>query len=153
MAFRVSVDLAARRITLNPEAHPHPPLRVKEDIYSDLKEMWVADENGEGRFTFPLRTTGGDDISDTLKVGAYFFLRNDLGWRIRPHSPDGAAVHEVTIFGNLYPEDSDLPLFVPMIGSGTVLVRVETSSLTQVVTVGGAEANVNVVKIAGEASS
>ena len=151
MAFRVSVDLAARRIKLMPEAHPHPPLRVLEDVYSDLKEMWLANENGEAKFFFPIRTTGGDDISPTLKVGAYFFLRNDLGWRFQPHGTvDAYGVHEIVLLGNLYPQDAALPMMIPAAG-GTVFVRVESSSLTQVVTP-AAEVDANLVKIAGEAA-
>lgn len=154
MAFRVSVDLAARRIRLLPEGHPHPPLRVREDLYSDLKEMWRANVNGEAKFAFPFDTTGGDPISATLNVGAYFFLRNDLGWRIQPHGDAyGAEVHEVVFLGNLYPKDEGLPLFVPAPGGATVFARVESSSLTQVVQVGGSgPQEANVVQIDGQAA-
>lgn len=102
---------------------------VQVDLYSDAKEDWLANPSFR-KFTFPFRVIGGDDLGGGVKAGAYYFLRNDLGWRIRPYEAD----HELTITGNLYPNDIGLPVFVPTLGAYNVATRLSTSSLTQQVT-------------------
>jgi hypothetical protein len=97
-------------------------------LYSDLKEDWIANlpSNSLG-FEFPFRTVGGDPIGSGLNVGSYFFLRNDLGWRLRADEVN----HQLMISGNLYPENISLPMFVPTIGSYVVTLILERSQLTQ----------------------
>ena len=124
MAQKVTVDLADKHIVVNPGV---TSLDAEIDLYSDLKEDWVANANGEFAFEFPIRTIGGDPIGGGLEAGAFFFLRNDLGWRIQPQETD----HELTILGNLYGEDVGLPLFDATEGPFTVMIRLQTSSLTQ----------------------
>lgn len=101
-------------------------LDVGVDLYSDGKEDWRADAT-LNRLIFPFRTIGGDPIGGGVSVGAYFFLRNDLGWRIRPYEAD----HELTLVGNLFAESALLPIVVPTLGDFTVAIRLLTSSLTQ----------------------
>lgn len=101
-------------------------LDAQVDLYSDAKEDWKSDPV-LNRLRFPFRTIGGDDLGGGLTAGAYFFLANDLGWRLRPDEAD----HELTIDGNLYPEDTGQAIIVPTVGAYTVLVRLQTSSLTQ----------------------
>ena len=124
MPAKLTVNLGARLIILNPDV---TELDAQVDFYSDLKEFWLASTNGEIAVEFPFRTIGGDPIGGGLKAGAFFFLRNDLGWRIRPQE----ANHELTINGNLYPEDANLPMFVPTVGNYTVTIGLNRSSLTQ----------------------
>ena len=97
------------------------------DLYSDAKEDWrrAATLN---RFTFPFEVFGGNDLGNSLAAGAFFILRNDLGWRIRPFEAD----HEVTVLKNLYPKEPAQPIFVPTLGDFTVAVQLERSSLTLV---------------------
>ena len=97
------------------------------DLYSDAKEDWLADPVLRRKFVIPFRVIGGDDLGGGLDAGAYFFLRNDLGWRIRPYEAD----HSLTITGNLYAQDVNLPITVPTLGGFTVSFRLTTSSLTQ----------------------
>lgn len=104
-------------------------LDVLIDLYSDAKEDWLADPVLLRKFNIPFRVIGGDPLGGNITAGAYFFLRNDLGWRIRPYESD----QELTITGNLYPQDTALPIFVPTIGNFTASVRLSTSSLTQAV--------------------
>lgn len=124
MAQKVTVDLASKLVIAKAGV---TSLAVGVDLYSDLKEDWVANAGGELAFEFPIRTIGGDPIGGGLNAGAFFFLRNDLGWRIRPDEVD----HELRIAGNLYGEDAALPVFVPTVGDFTVTVMLERSSLTQ----------------------
>jgi hypothetical protein len=101
-------------------------LDVQADLYSDAKEDWLSNTFFRN-FTLPFRVIGGDDLGGGVKAGAYYFLRNDLGWKIRPYEAD----HELIITGNLYPNDIALPIFVPTLGDFTVSTRLSTSSLTQ----------------------
>ena len=124
MAVKVTVDLSSKLIIINSGI---TGLNAEVDLYSDLKADWIANTNGELGFEFPFRTAGGDTLPGGLEAGAFFFLRNDLGWRIRPYEVD----HELTITGNLYPESVSLPVIVPTVNGSTVVVVWERSSLTQ----------------------
>ena len=105
-----------------------------KDVYSWWKQ-WVI---GEG-YGYPshnanwlpaFSTTGGDPVSATTSVSAYFFLIN--GWRIRSWEGD----HFLRIIGNLYAEGGvDSPI-VPTLGDYNVLVRSEVSPQSQTVTTG-----------------
>lgn len=107
------------------------PLDVRVDLYSDGKEDWKSDPT-LNKLIFPFRTIGGDALGGALLAGAYFFLRNDLGWRIRPYESD----HDLVIVGNLFAEDPETPIFVPVLGDYTVTIRLVTSSLTQLAETG-----------------
>ncbi len=100
------------------------------DMYSRWKE-WVLE--GNSQYSTAFRSVAGDPISDTQNIAPYYFLNTVDGWRIRPFESD----YELIITGNLYSEDSDLPLFVPTIGNFTVTVIIERSSAAIAVTVGG----------------
>lgn len=123
MAGKVTFDASNRLIIVQSGI---TELDVKADLYSDAKEDWKTDAV-LNRLRFPFRTVGGDPLGGGITAGAYFFLQNDNGWRLRPQEAD----HELTLVGNLYPEDSAQAVVVPTLGAFTVLVRLETSSLTQ----------------------
>ena len=89
---------------------------VEQDLYSDWKEFFKTGDNS--KFPLAFRTTGGDPLTGSLDLGAYFFLRNDSGWRIRPAEEDAT----ITFVGNLAAEDNTLPLVIPTIGAFTVLI-------------------------------
>jgi hypothetical protein len=97
------------------------------DLYSDAKEDWQTE--AYQRFEFPFTTIGGNDLGGGLEAGDYYFLRTDLGWRIRPYEGD----HYLTITGNLYPIDANDDLLVPTSTAATVAVVLERSQLTQTV--------------------
>jgi len=128
MGAHATFDPVAKLITLAtaPDVNNEVSLDVLIDLYSDAKEDWLANPFFRG-FALPFRTIGGDDLGGGLDAGAYFFLRNDLGWRIRPYE----ASHDLTITGNLYANDVNLPISVPTLGPYTVSFRLTTSSLTQ----------------------
>lgn len=97
------------------------------DLYSRWVEWLLTDDNS--KYLFAFRTIGGDPLPGGLTFGTGIFLQNQNGWRIRPQEAD----HELIITGNLYPEDSLLPMFVPTLGEYTVSIYVERSAQTQVI--------------------
>lgn len=77
---------------------------IQTDIYSDWKVALKAGTN----FAPPaFDTTAGDSLPTGVLTGVYF-LRNDLGWRIRSTDED----QEITINGNLYPRDSSITKYI-----------------------------------------
>ena len=97
------------------------------DLYSDAKEDWQAE--AFQKFEFPFTTIGGNDLGGGLEAGDYYFLRTDLGWRIRPYEAD----HTLTLTGNLYPIDSNDDILVATSTGATVAAILERSQLTQTV--------------------
>lgn len=86
------------------------------DLYSDWKDWVLLSDNI--KYPPAFRVVGGDALTPGIDAGAYFFLRNDYGWRIKPHESD----HTVYLTGNLTPQDSSLPIMIPTTGGYTVLV-------------------------------
>lgn len=86
------------------------------DVYSDWKR-WVADGTNS-KYPPAFRTIGGDPLSTVVNAGAYFFLRNDLGWRLKPPEED------ITIFvsGNLALEDLASPGLIATTGAFSTAV-------------------------------
>lgn len=101
---------------------------VVDDIYSEAKRLWLADET-LSRMIFPFRPLGGDPLGGTLLLGKYVFIRNDLGWHIHPYD----ANHQLVVEGNLYQQDPDgRVIFEPFTVGKTINVIQERSSLTQI---------------------
>lgn len=86
------------------------------DIYSEWKRWVVQGTNSKYRPAF--RTIGGDPLSAIINAGAYYFLRNDFGWRVKPPEEN------ITIYltGNLAVEDTALPAFNSTDGAFTAAV-------------------------------
>lgn len=86
------------------------------DIYSAWKQWMLAGDNS--KYLPAFRTVGGDPLSSIINAGAYYFLRNDYGWRVKPPEED------ITIYltGNLAVQDTLLPAFIPTIGAYTAAV-------------------------------
>jgi len=97
------------------------------DLYSDWKEWVMLSDNA--KFEPAFDTTGGDDIGAGQEIAPYFFLRTDLGWKIRAPEQDG----DVIIQGNLFPRVSGQSLFLPPIGSYTVLITQSLSARAVVI--------------------
>lgn len=87
---------------------------AENDLYSEWKEWVLLSDNS--KYPPAFRAIGGDPLAPGLDAAPYFFLRNDLGWRIKPPEED------ITIYidGNLVPEDSSLPMLIPTAGNFTV---------------------------------
>lgn len=87
------------------------------EIYSSWKE-WVQSSWTNSKYLAAFRTVGGDPLSSIINAGAYYFLRNDYGWRIKPPEED------ITIYltGNLAVEDTALGAFNPTDGGFTAAI-------------------------------
>jgi hypothetical protein len=92
----------------------------QRDIYSAWKR-WVQTTGHQYEPAFDV--TGGDPINATDDLAPAFFLRNDLGWRIKPDEEDIT----INIIGNLYPRDADVEYITTTTGAFTVLVNVDRS--------------------------
>lgn len=92
---------------------------VEIDLYSDGKEDWRTNASDERRHIFPFVTaeTAGSAVPGGREEPAFFRLRNDLGWRLRPYDVD----HELTLIGNIVPFDESLPIYAPRTGR-TILI-------------------------------
>lgn len=91
---------------------------AQADLYSEWKRWVNTDVGSSSKYPPAFRTTGGDPLTPGIDAGAYFFLRNDLGWRIKPAEEDST----ITLVGNLAPEDSAIPVFNPTDGAFTVAI-------------------------------
>jgi hypothetical protein len=111
------------------------------DLYNAWKD-WMLESPVNRKYPPAFRTTGGDPLTPGIDAGAYFFVRNDYGWRARPDESD----HTVYLNGNLPPEDSSLPIMIPTIGGYTVLVD-GLQPITQNVDTIINEQNQNVVQL------
>ena len=80
--------------------------QTAEQVYDESNQWFLGGENSN--FPFPFTTSGGEDVTDIELAGQYYFLRNDLGWRIRSTDED----QEVRWTGNLIPFDLTLPIIV-----------------------------------------
>jgi len=136
VASNVTFDGLNRVITVNSGLSA---IDAQVDLYSEWKVFAQSADNL--KFGQVFRPTGGDPIGGGLFQGAYFFLQNgDVvtpsathdGWRVRPDE----RTHELRIDGNLFGEDTGEVVTVPTLGLFTVLVRLNTSQLTQAITTG-----------------
>ncbi len=95
-----------KTITLDPPTAGILLVSVQPDLYSAWKNWMRMGDNG--KFLPAFRAAGGDDLTPGVQAGAYFFLRNDLGWRIISSDED----QTINYSGNLIGNDSSLPLIL-----------------------------------------
>ena len=93
-------------------------LDVQVELYSAWKRWQLSEPQNRG-YPPAFRTIGGDELTPGINAGAYYFIRNDLGWRIKPPEED----INVVVIGNLAPEQSGLDLVIPTVGPYTVLLQ------------------------------
>jgi hypothetical protein len=98
-------------------------------IYSEWKD-WVVAGNSQYLPAFD-NSVGGNPVSATLSLGAFVFLRNDLGWRIVPANTN----HELRVNGDIYPTDASLGMFAPP-ATASVLSVVQRSATSLAVETG-----------------
>lgn len=118
-----------KRILVNAELGDS--LFAPAELYSDWK-VWVAAGNAQFEPAFA-ESVGGNDLGGGAALDAYIFLRNDLGWRIRPDARD----HTLTIDGNLFGADAGITLFAPTTAPALVQVERRFSSRAIGVDTGG----------------
>lgn len=95
-------------------------------IYSEWKR-WVQLGNAQYVEAFDL-SVGGNDLGGGAALDGYYFLRNDLGWRVRAADID----HELVIEGQLFGFAAGTAIFVSRPGR-TITYRQLVSSRSQVV--------------------
>lgn len=89
------------------------------EYYYDEWKQWSLAHSTNRKCPPAFNTAGGEDvITGQLNAGSYYFFRNDLGWRMRPAEED-ATMYPT---GNLIPQSSSLPIFVPTVGDFTVAI-------------------------------
>jgi hypothetical protein len=113
---------------------------VQVDLYSDWKEWYKTGDNA--KYPIAFTTSGGDPLTPGVTAGAYYFLQNQHGWRIRPPEED------ITIFldGNLAPADTDDPMFTITIGNFNTQI-IGLQPITQSVSTLLTESRQNVEKL------
>ncbi len=99
------------------------------EIYSRWKD-WVLLNPG---YPEAFRAVGGDPLGGGLFSGINTFIRNDLGWRIKPPEED----IDITLVGNLYPEDPNNPWRAPTVGDFDTSINTTNSANVLLVDSGG----------------
>lgn len=90
------------------------------DLYEDWKDwLLMTPTNRKYPRLFDIASSQEIDAAKGLESSPYFFLRNDLGWRLRPPEED----INIYFTGNLVPRNSTLDMMVPTLGAYTVLVQ------------------------------
>lgn len=107
---------------------------VQLELYSAWKDWSQLDDNRKYPIAFD-PSEGGSPTRPPETTGGYFFLRNDLGWRIRMPNATGGVIFE----GNLYARDATLgDIFTPpTLGAHTVVVSLNVSNLSLTVPTSG----------------
>jgi len=97
------------------------PVDAEKDIYSVWKRLVLTGPSPLNPGAPPAFDTsvGGNPIGSGQEISPYFFVRNDLGWRLQAAAGSG----ELTLTGNLFAIDLTIPLFEADPGGGTVLVK------------------------------
>lgn len=98
-------DGAAKTITLDAPTGGVLNVDVQADLYSEWKR-WLQADTANMKWNAAFRTSGGDDLTPGVQAGAYFFLRNDYGWRIISSDAD----QTINYSGNLVAENNALPI-------------------------------------------
>ena len=95
-------------------------------IYSRWKE-WVQNGNAQWDEAFS-QSVGGNDLGGGVSLDGYYFLRNDLGWRIRAADLDHKLVIDGQLFG--FAPATEIALSRP---GRTIVYQYTLSSRSQVV--------------------
>jgi hypothetical protein len=102
------------------------------ELYSEWK-LWLTAGNAQYPQAFS-ESVGGNDLGGGVALSAYYFLRNDLGWRI---VPENGYDFTLAISGDIYPQDANTAFVTPPAGDYTVLVSLQRSAASYVVAGGG----------------
>lgn len=103
-------------------------INVQNDLYEAWKQWVKLSDNAKYPPAFD--TIGGDPIGGTNEVAPYFFIRNDLGWKIQSPEASGTINIDGNIFGRL-----TTSFFVAPVGAFTVMYSLLVTSRGTVTTV------------------
>jgi hypothetical protein len=107
------------------------------EVYSEWKD-WALGDNL--KYPPAFRQVGGDPVGGGVFTGINTFVRNDLGWRVKPPEQD----IQIELIGNLYPEDADSPWRIGPDGDFATAINTNNSANALVVAGsggGGTDAN------------
>lgn len=104
-------------VTLDPVVDGVMGVDVLNDLYEPWKD-WMLESTVNRRYPPTFRSDGGNPLSSIINQGAYIFLNNVAGWRLKPYESDGTWY----LTGNLAVEDTALPAFIPTIGTYTAAI-------------------------------
>lgn len=139
----ISFDGPSKTITIG---YDGPVTEVDAaDIYSRWKD-WVLAGNAQFQPAFG-ESVGGNSLGGAVALSGYYFLRNDLGWKLKPSEQD----YEVQVAGDIYPADTDTvtyPWVVAPDGDFTVLFTFQRSAASMVVAGSGGGVDPDDVAIA-----
>lgn len=118
---------------------------VRQEFYSAYKEELIAG-TGDDLSKFPrmfssevaselsVGSVGANTLTDVKNLGRFYFFNNNAGWRIRPAEEST----EVLIDGNLYVNNTALPLTVDPIGAFTARIILQRSvDAIEIIVAGG----------------
>lgn len=120
---KITVNYLDRTITVNEGV---TELSIKNDVYSDLKEVWLlnATHYDYTKYKLPIRVIGGDPTVEGKFAGDIYFLRNNWVLIYDPRT--------VKVTGALYSDDFDTPYrFRETDGSLSKIYSNEVSNLVQ----------------------
>jgi hypothetical protein len=137
----ITIDGPSKTITVGYDAAVTPV--EAGDLYSRWKD-WVALGNGQYEQAFA-ESVGGNTLGTGVALAGYYFLRNDLGWRIVPE--DGHD-YELQVSGDLYPQDPASAFVSPPAGDFTVLVTFQRSAASYLVVSGGGGGGLDATAVA-----
>lgn len=133
MATKVRFDVTNRYMELlEPPVNGVASIDLRVDVYSDGKEDWEINANGERAHRFPFVTsqTAGGPTTGGRTEPIFFRQRNGVeGWRILPYDAD----HTLFINGTLVPQDAAQSLIAPRPGRTILAITdgSEVAGLTQ----------------------
>ena len=104
---------------------------VGADLYSQWK-LWARTGNNAG-YLKAFDTTGGDDVGGGQNIAAYYFLRNDYGWRIKMPADDG----EIKVIGQLFGRDANINIYQKTLGHDAFLTNIVSTQAIVISGVGG----------------
>jgi len=94
-----------------------PQQDVQTHLYEPWKNWLLSNPKNMG-YPALFRTVGGDPLSSVINAGAYFFIQNQHGWRIKPPEENG----DIFLTGNLAIEDTAQSVSTPTVGGFTAFI-------------------------------
>lgn len=91
---------------------------VWQDVYSEWKDWMLGSGRLNRKYPQMFSPDGGAPLTSIIDQGRYYFLQNQLGWRIKP-AESNTTYYAV---GNLAVNDTTLPAFVPTDGTYTAAI-------------------------------
>jgi hypothetical protein len=91
------------------------------EIYSRWKD-WVTEGNAQFLPAFD-PSVGGNPLGGGVSIDGYYFLRNDLGWRVRGADLD----HTLVIEGQLFGFNTAQAVYLPRAGRTIIYKEVQSS--------------------------